>query len=96
MKDRVDVVCTCCRTKLVVDATSGEVLAEERPKIDASRTFDEAMGEVRRGAQTRDEAFSKAFERTRNQDDLLNKKFEEARKRAAQSNDKPQNPFDHD
>jgi hypothetical protein len=96
MKDRVDVVCSCCRTKLTVDTESGEVLAEERPKLDPSRTFDEAVGEVRRGARTRDDAFRAAFERTRNQDDLLNKKFEEARKKAAQSDDKPKNPFDLD
>jgi hypothetical protein len=97
MKDRVDVVCTCCRTRLTVDTGSGEVLAEERPKLDPSRTFDEAMGEVRRGEKQRHEAFSKAFERTKNQDDLLEKKFEEARKKAAKDGgDKPRNPFDLD
>ena len=93
MKNRVDVVCTCCRTKLTVDTESGEVLSEERPKLDPARSFDEAMGEVRQGARQRDEAFSKAFERTKHQDDLLNKKFEEARKKAAKSTDKPRNPF---
>jgi len=96
MKERVVVVCTCCRTKLTVDTETGEVLSEERPKLDPARTFDEAMGEVRHGAQQRHEAFSKAFERTKHQDDLLNKKFEEARKKAAKRTDKPRNPFDMD
>ena len=96
MADNVEVTCPCCETKLVVDSASGEVLSEERPRVDHSKTFDSALSEVRGGAERRSEAFSKAFEKTKRLDDLLDKKFEEAKKKAAKDKTKPRNPFDMD
>lgn len=96
MADRVSTVCPCCSTKLVVDAETGEILAEERPKADVEKSFEKAMSSVKSGSQRREEAFSKAFEKTQKLDDLLNKKFEEARKKAEKDKSKPQRPFDLD
>jgi hypothetical protein len=97
MADRFDVVCTCCGTKLTVDAESGEILAEERPKVDTEKSFEKAMDKVRGGAKKRADAFSKAFDRTQNLDDVLTKKFEEAKKKADKDKDeKPHRPFDLD
>lgn len=79
-----------------MDAASGEILAEERPKPDAAATFERAMDDVRAGARRREDAFSKAFDRTRRLDDLLDKKFEEAKKKAADVPERPPNPFDLD
>ena len=94
--DRVTVVCPCCRNKLTVDTETGEILAEERPKQNFAKTFDDAVSTVRGGADRREEAFSKAFDRTQKLDDLLNKKFEEARKKAEKDTSKPHNPLDLD
>jgi len=95
MPDRVKVECPCCSTRLTVDVATGEILAEERPKPDATKTFEDAMTRVSSGAGRRDEAFSKAFDRTRKLDDLLEKKFEEARKKAKKDpSSTPRNPFD--
>ena len=94
MADRVEVECPCCSTRLTVDVATGEILSEERPKPDATKTFQDAMGKVQSGASRRDDAFSKAFDRTQNLDDLLEKKFEEARKKAKKDKSKPRNPFD--
>jgi hypothetical protein len=96
MKDRIDVTCPCCRTKLVVEAKSGEILSEKRPKMDADKTFEDAMSTVKSGAAKREDAFSKAFERTNRMDDLLEKKFEEARKKAEDDKGRPSNPLDFD
>ena len=96
MSDNLQVTCPCCETRLVVDTASGEILSEERPKVDHSKTFDSALDEVRGGAKRRGEAFSKAFEKTKRLDDLLDKKFEEAKKKAAKDKSKPKNPFDLD
>ena len=71
MSDRVDLTCPCCGTHLVADVATGEILSEDRPK--SSKTFDDAVGEVRSGSKRREDAFSKAFDRTRNLDDLLEK-----------------------
>lgn len=95
MVDRVGVVCPCCKTKLVVDSASGEVLAEERPAAPTA-SFEDAFDRVRGGSQRREEAFAKAVDRTKNLDDLLNKKFEEARKKAKDDTSKPRGPFDAD
>jgi hypothetical protein len=96
MPDRVEVLCPCCKTKLVVDAETSEILSEERPKQDSGKTFDEAVSKMRGGAKQREEAFSKAFDKTQKLDDLLNKKFEEARKKAKKDKSKPRTPFDFD
>ena len=96
MSDRVETVCPCCSTKLVVDTNSGEVLSEERPKTDHKQSFDDAMTKVKGGEARRKEAFDKAFDRTQQMDDLLQKKFEEAKKKAAKDKSKPIKPFDLD
>jgi len=93
----VHVDCPCCGTKLVVDAATGTILSEERPKADPGASFEQAMTEVKSGAARREDAFSKAFERTKNLDDLLQRKFEEAKKKAAsEPGKKPRNPLDFD
>jgi len=96
MTDRVETVCPCCSTKLVVDTETGEILAEERPKVDTEKSFEKAMTSVKSGSQRREQAFSKAFEKTQKLDDLLSKKFEEARKKAEKDTSKPRRPFDLD
>ena len=96
MSDTVDVLCPCCGNKMKVDAASGEVLAEERPAQKPSKSFEQAMTDVKSGAQKREDAFSKAADRTRNLQDLLDKKFEEARKKAKDEKGPPPNIFDLD
>jgi hypothetical protein len=97
MADRVNTTCPCCGTRLVVETTTGEILAEERPAPDREKTFDDAFREVKAGSRKREELFSKAFDKTRRLDELLEKKFEEARKKAKdQPAEKPPSPFDAD
>ena len=96
MADRVELTCPCCQTELVVDAATGEILSETRPKVDHQKTFEDAMGQVRSGASRRADAFAKAFDRTQNQEDLLQKKFEEAAKKAKDDKSPRRNPLDFD
>jgi hypothetical protein len=94
---RLDVECPCCGNKLVVDAATGDILSEDRPKPKPSKTFDQALGDVRAGAAKREDAFSKAFDQTKRMEDILEKKFEEAMKKADKDpNKKPRSPFDLD
>jgi hypothetical protein len=96
MSDRVETICPCCSTKLVVDTDSGEILSEERPKADHLKSFDDAMTQVQGSEARRKDAFDKAFDRTQHLDDVLQKKFEEAQKKAAKDKSKPIKPFDLD
>ncbi len=96
-EDRFNVTCPCCSTRLVVDAGSGEILSEDRPRPDLARTFDQALTEVQTGEQRRQDVFRKAFDRTQNLDELLSKKFDEAKRKAAETpGTKPRSPFDTD
>lgn len=97
MDRRLDIQCPCCKTKLVIDAEKGDILSEERPKISERVSFEDALADVRSGANRREQAFGEAFDRTKRSSDLLSKKFEEARKKAAKDpSKKPTNPFDLD
>jgi hypothetical protein len=96
MPDQVEITCPCCKTKLVVDSDTGEILSEERPKMDTDKTFEDAFGKVESGEKRRAEAFSKAFDKTKKLDELLSKKFEEAKKKAKKDKSKPRTPFDYD
>jgi hypothetical protein len=94
---KIEVECPCCNNRLTVDAKTGDVLAERRAKPDLAKTFDDAVSNVRGGANRREEAFEKARDRTKRLEDLLEKKFEEARKKAAEDpSKKPFNPMDVD
>ena len=96
MAEKLTIECPCCSTKLVLDAATGEILSQERPKVDADKTFESAMDAVRSGARRREDAFSKAFEKTRRLDDLLDAKFEEAKKKAKDDPTPVKNPLDFD
>jgi hypothetical protein len=96
MSSPLIVECPCCATKLTLDRDTGDVLAEERPRVDPTKTFEKAMNEVRAGAEKREDAFTKAAERTRRLGDLLEKKFEEASKKASKDETPFKNPLDLD
>src|SRR4029450_11109435 len=44
---RFEIVCPCCDTRLVVDAATGVILSEERPKKVPLKSFDQALTEVK-------------------------------------------------
>ena len=67
MSKNIEVLCPCCGNKMKVDAGTGDVLAEVRPKAPAV-SFEDAMGEVQKGEQRREDAFSRAFDKTRRMD----------------------------
>ncbi len=96
MPDTHEVRCPCCGTRLVLDAATGEILSEERPKADSEASFEQAMSEVQAGSKRREEAFAKAFEKTKRLEDLLEKKFAQAKKKAAEDKGPPRTPFDLD
>ena len=93
MSDSVRVDCPCCGAKLTVDRSNGDVLSLDAPRP-TTKSFEEALGEVRSGGRRREEAFSKAFDRTRRLENVLEKKFEEAKKKAAEDKSPHRNPFD--
>lgn len=96
MESHLKITCPCCGDLLTVDRATGEILAEERPEPKPSKSFEQAMDDVRSGSQRREEIFSQAADRTRRLDDLLEKKFEEARKKAEKDSSRPRSIWDAD
>lgn len=96
MSGPLRIECPCCKTKLVLDQETGEILSHETPKVDTDATFEKAMADVQGGGQRREDAFAKAFQKTKKLDDLLEQKFEEARKKAADDPTPRKNPLDWD
>jgi hypothetical protein len=94
--DELEVLCPCCRTKLLVDAATGVVLQEDRPKK-PKKLFENALEEERTRQEATDDLFGKALASERDRGALLDRKFEKALKKAAENPDeKPKNPMDWD
>lgn len=100
MADRrptLDVRCPCCSTRLLVDAGTGVVLREDRPKKAPAKSFEAALHEEQSRKAVADSLFGSALEAQKHEQDLLERKFEEAMKKAAQEPPgKPLGPFDQD
>ncbi len=95
---KLEVICPCCDTRLVLDAATGAVLSEERPKKVPEKTFDQALSEVKGMREKADKDFTRVMERTKNEKEILAKKFEEAMKKAEKTKDEPPppRPFEFD
>lgn len=91
-KDRLEIVCPCCETRLVVDGGTGAILSEDRPKRAPEKSFDQALEEVRGMKERADKDFTRAMEQTKREKDLLAKKFDEAMKKAEKNKDEPLPP----
>lgn len=94
--NELEVLCPGCRTKLLVDAATGVVLQEDRPKK-PKKSFENALEEERTRRESSDDLFGKALASERDRGALLDRKFEKALKKAAENPDeKPKNPMDWD
>lgn len=99
LKDgRIELQCPCCETQLVIDAGTGTILSEDRPKKAPEKSFDQALEEVRGAKAKADKDFTRKLEQTKHEKDLLAKKFEEALKKAEKHKDEPMppKPFEFD
>lgn len=97
MRETVTVRCPCCETRLKVDVATEAILSEERPRKGSDTTFDDALRQVRSGADRREEAFERAVLEQKHKNDLLEKKFAEAREKAKEDkSERPINPLDYD
>lgn len=93
--DHLGIRCPCCRTQLVVDRRTGDILHEERPKK-VGRSWEEAVQAGKRKLAEAEALFAEGMERQRRADEILSKKFDEALKRADKSDTPPPRPFDLD
>ena len=91
----LEIRCPCCSTKMVLDAGTGDILHEERPKK-AEVTWDHAVTAGKAKQAEAEALFNEGMDRERRADEILEKKFKEALKRADKSDTPPPRIFDLD
>jgi len=99
-KDRLQVVCPDCSSRLTVDRATGEVIAhrrERRPPA-GGKELGELLADLDREKEEAEDLFQKEVDAFKDRDRLLDEKFREAVKRAEESDDDtpPPRPFDFD
>jgi hypothetical protein len=93
---RVEVVCPCCQSKLVIDTRLAAVLSHTPPpKAVPDVNIDDATRILADQAQRREDKFRESWEAESKKEDVLARKFEEALKKAKeQPVEKPLRDFD--
>jgi len=92
---KVDVICPCCESKLVVDAKTGEVLwKEEKPKPSVS--LSDMVKGLDAQKKEQENLFKKNTATQKDRDRLLDEKFKEAQKNVDKTVEKPIRDFDLD
>lgn len=93
----LSVTCPCCGTHLRVDARTGAILSEDRPRKGPVRSFEEAARESAARQKLAKEQLARAMADEKNKDEIMEKKFKEAVKRAEEEDaPPPPRPFDLD
>lgn len=92
---KVDVICPCCESKLVVDAKTGEVLwKEEKAKPEVS--LSDMVKGLDAQKKQQESLFKKNSETHKERDRLLEEKFKESAKNVDKTVEKPIRDFDLD
>jgi uncharacterized protein YbaR (Trm112 family) len=83
------ILCPECKSELVVDATTGEVLLHEKPRAAGPTTsFEERLQALDQQKQKAEELFSKEVHALKDKERLMEERFQEALKKAKEKADK--------
>ena len=99
-KDRLQIVCPDCSSRLVVDKATGEVISHQSHKKPPAGGKDlaELLEGLDREKEQAEDLFQREVSAFKDRDRLLDEKFKEAMKRAEDADDgtPPPRPFDFD
>lgn len=91
---RVEVVCPCCQSRLLVDSRTGLVLHSAHKKENLS--LEEAFAREQARKEKSDEMFQKVFLDEKKRQSSLEEKFKEALKSKDELDEPPPRPWDLD
>ena len=98
MEDTHEIKCPCCRTILIVDRRSGEILDERRPILEQSTgdRYQDALKKVKERGSVAEEKFRKFQAEKDSKLAKLDALFKDSVKKVEESGEevKPVNPFD--
>ena len=99
-KQRLQVICPDCSSRLVVDTATGEVISHQPAKRPPAggKQLDELLAGLDREKEQAEDVFEREVKAFEDRDRLLEEKFQEAMKRAEDADDgtPPPRPFDFD
>lgn len=84
---QIEIDCPCCKTRLVVDVRTGQLLRARRPEeldstgkpVVSERDWDDALGKVQGRSQSRETRLDEALNRERDKSQRLDDLFRQAR-----------------
>jgi hypothetical protein len=84
---QIEIECPCCKSRLLVDVRTGQLLRSRRPEeldsegrpVVSERDWDEALGRVKDRSQTREGRLDEALNRERDKASRLDDLFRQAR-----------------
>lgn len=99
-ENRLTLRCPDCKSHLVIDAETGEVLFHRKAQqpIGGGKDFDALLSDLDQQKDQAEDIFTREMEAIKDRDRLLADKFDEAMKRAKEEPDDtpPPRPFDLD
>ncbi|MFH1415741.1 MAG: hypothetical protein ABIH89_06620 [Elusimicrobiota bacterium] len=81
-----NLLCPCCKTKIVVDKDTGGILRHEE-RVKEKENFNNLLGKYKKQKEGMDKAFKTAFEDEEKRKKLLYKKFKHAVENIDESED---------
>ena len=84
---QIEIECPCCKSRLLVDVRTGQLLRSRRPEeldsegkpVVSERDWDEALGKVRGRSQTGEGRLDEALNRERDKASRLDELFRQAK-----------------
>jgi len=88
---QIEIDCPCCKTRMLVDVRTGQLLRALRPEeldsegkpVVSERDWDEALGKVQGRSQTREGRLDEALNRERDKASRLDELFRQAKDKLA-------------
>jgi hypothetical protein len=88
---QIEIDCPCCKTRLLVDVRTGQLLRTLRPEeldsegkpVVSERDWDEALGKVRGRSESREGRLDEALNRERDKANRLDELFRQAKDKLA-------------
>jgi len=88
---QLEIDCPCCKTRLLVDVRTGQLLRARRPEeldsegkpVVSEKDWDEALGKVRGRTQQREGRLDEALNRERDKANRLDELFRQAKDKLA-------------
>lgn len=86
--EKIKVICPECKTELVIDKKTGEILIAIKPKVQEVQTLEDRLKAIKEEKSKAEDTFQKELQTLKEKERLLEEKFKEALKKAKEEKEK--------